>query len=232
MPYTDIFIDLDDTIYDTRNNAQKALLEVFDHFNLGRYYDSPDDFIVPYWKANTELWAQYARGEVHRDFLIAERFRRPLSEARGAQFDADFPSVVNAYFFERSSEKSGVVADAHEVLDYLAHKYRLHIASNGLHEVQYRKMKSARLDSFFTSVILSEDAGANKPQTPFFEYALRSVGCAREAAIMIGDNFNTDIIGAKNAGIDQIYFKRDASLPTPEPVTFEVLALKEIIQIL
>ena len=93
-------------------------------------------------------------------------------------------------------------------------------------------MKSAKLDKYFTSVILSEDAGANKPQREFFEYALRTTNCKRENAIMIGDNFNTDIIGAKNAGIDQIYFKRDASLPTPEPVTYEVLSLKEIMTIL
>ncbi|MBR6250065.1 MAG: YjjG family noncanonical pyrimidine nucleotidase [Bacteroidales bacterium] len=232
MPYTDIFIDLDDTIYDTRNNAQLALKELYEHFHFERYYDSEDDFITPYWEANTELWAQYARGEIGRDYLILERFRRPLSCAHGLIATDDFALEVNAYFLQRSSVKIGIVEGAHELLEYLQHKYKLHLASNGLHEVQHNKMKSAKLDKYFTSVILSEDAGANKPQREFFEYALRTTNCKRENAIMIGDNFNTDIIGAKNAGIDQIYFKRDASLPTPEPVTYEVLSLKEIMAIL
>ena len=50
---------------------------------------------------------------------------------------------------------------------------------------------------------------------------------------MIGDNFYTDITGASNAGLDTIFFNRWSSqFKAPEPVTHEVHALSEIIEIL
>ena len=49
---------------------------------------------------------------------------------------------------------------------------------------------------------------------------------------MIGDNFTTDILGAKKAGLDTIYFNRFPEYPAPEPVTHEVHDLRDIIGIL
>lgn len=90
-------------------------------------------------------------------------------------------------------------------MEYLTGKgYRLHLCSNGFHEVQYRKLRSSGLEKFFTTVILSEDAGANKPQKEFFE----KTGAKPETTIMIGDNYRTDIVGAMNAGLDTILFNR------------------------
>ena len=49
---------------------------------------------------------------------------------------------------------------------------------------------------------------------------------------MIGDNFNTDILGAKQTGLDTAYFNRFPEYPATEPVTFEVTTLKELMDIL
>ena len=98
--------------------------------------------------------------------------------------------------------------------------------------MQYRKLKSCGLEPHFDTVILSEDAGVNKPSPLFFDYALRQSGAHKETTIMIGDNFQTDILGAKNAGFDTIFFNRRPEYPATEPVTHEVKSLKEIMTIL
>lgn len=232
--YTDIFIDFDDTLYDTRGNSQLALEEIYEEFNLRQYFDKPEDFYVPYWNANAELWAQYSRGEIKRDYLIVERFRRPLSQGKGLEPTVEYCLKVSDRFLELCSCKPGTLPGAHELCQYLKAKgYRLHLASNGFHEVQYRKIKAAGMDGYFDSVILSEDAGVNKPAKEFFDYALQQTGAVREMSIMIGDNYNTDILGAMNGGIDTLLYKRwDKDFVPPQPVNYAVDALSDIMNIL
>ena len=231
MKYKDLFIDFDDTIYDTRGNAEIALRELYDHFRLDRYFDSVEEFTLPYWKANVELWTQYSKGEIERDYLIVERFRRPLSCGRGLNPDRSFCLEVSDVFLDLCSTKPGIVTGARELLDYLMGKYRLHLCSNGFHEVQYRKLDASDTTRYFDTVVLSEDAGVNKPAKEFFDYALKVTGADAESTIMIGDNLNTDILGARRAGIDTLYFNRWQTDDTEE-VTYRVDCLKEIIGIL
>lgn len=236
--YTDLFIDFDDTIYDTHGNAQIALGEIFDHFHFGDYFSALEEFTVPFWKTNVELWDQYAKGLIDRDFLMIERIRRPLSLGRNAQGDSmalsrEYCLEISDYYLERCACKPGVVDGAYDLMDYLKSKgYRLHICSNGFHEVQYKKLNASNLLRYFDTVILSEDAGANKPSEIFFDYALKTTGAQKSTTIMIGDNLSTDILGARNSGIDTIYFNRNAANKCTEDVTHEVFSLAQIKAIL
>ena len=231
--YTDLFIDFDDTLYDTRGNAVIALSELFDHFHLQRHFPDSNIFFDAYWKTNVELWAQYAKGEITRPFLILERFRRPLSLGI-PDVSEEFCLKVSDVFLELCSDKPGTVDGAHELMDYLKGKrYRMHLCSNGFHEVQYRKLRACRLLSYFDSIILSEDAGSNKPTRAFFNYAFRESGANPQSTIMIGDNYVTDIEGAMDAGIDTLFFNRwDSSFKPSRPANHEVTTLRQIINIL
>lgn len=234
MQYTDLFIDFDDTLYDTRGNAIIALSELYEEMGFERYFDAPDIFYDSYWETNMQLWSQYAQGEIDRDYLIIERFRRPLSIGKGLNPTKEFCLEVSDRFLDLCSCKPGTLEGAHDLLRYLKAKgYRLHLASNGFHEVQYKKIKSAGMQDYFDNVILSEDAGANKPSKVFFDYALNKAGAKAETSLMIGDNYNTDILGAQGAGIPVMLFKRwDKDFVPPQPVDYAVDTLAEIMNIL
>ena len=233
--YKDLFIDFDDTLYDTYGNAVIALRETFDYFQLKRYFSDPQVFYDSYWEANIDLWSRYSRGEISRDNLIVERFRRPLSEGKGMEVTKEFCLEVSDRFLDFCSNKPGVVDGAHEVMDYLKKKgYRMHMTSNGFHEVQYKKLAACGLKDYFDNIILSEDAKYNKPSKAYFDYALKIAGAQSDGVLMIGDNLNTDILGALHAGLDAMLFNRwqvDVSSVTPQP-TFVVDQLRDIIKIL
>lgn len=233
MRYTDLFIDFDDTIYDTHGNAVLALAELFEAFDLGQYFACLEDFTRPYWQANIELWEQYAKGEIARDYLIIERFRRPLSVGMGDVSEA-FCLEVSDRFLDLCACKPGVVEGAHELMRYLKGKgYRMHLCSNGFGSVQYRKLAASDMTGYFDTVILSEDAGANKPARQFFDYAMQQSGATLDTTLMIGDNFQTDILGAKAYGLDTLFFNRyPEAFTATEPITYEVRSLAEVMDIL
>ena len=232
MKYKDLFIDFDDTLYDTHGNAVIALSETFEVFHLERYFADPQVFYDAYWRANIDLWGRYAKGEITRDFLIVERFRRPLSEGKGLEITEALCLEMSEVFLGFCSSNPGVIEGARELMDYLKGRgYRMHMTSNGFHEVQYKKLAACGLRDYFDTIILSEDAGVNKPSPAYFDYALRQSGASRERTLMIGDNLQTDILGALNAGIDALLFNRwevDVN-EAPQTPTFVVSSLCEII---
>ena len=247
MKYKDLFIDFDDTLYDTYGNANIALHETFRHFRLQQYCPNPQIFFDAYWAANIDLWKRYAKGEITRDYLIIERFRRPLLAASsptsstatsgdvGEWLSEAFILEISDQFLDYCASKPGVVDGAHELMDYLKGKgYRLHLCSNGFHEVQYKKLNACGLRDHFDTIILSEDAGANKPSPLYFDYAFKVSGAKPETTLMIGDNYQTDIQGALKSGINALLFNRwgekqfDPQFP-PTYIVDSLLSIKNIL---
>ena len=242
MRYKDLFVDFDDTLYDTHGNAVVALQETFEAFHLERYFSDPQVFYDAYWMANIDLWSHYSKGDITRDYLIVERFRRPLmaseifrAEANSSLFILNYSLKLSDVFLDFCSNKPGVVEGAHELMDYLKGRcYRMHMTSNGFHEVQYKKLAACGLRDYFDTIILSEDAGVNKPSPLYFDYALKMAGADRQTTLMIGDNLQTDILGALHAGIDALLFNRwevavDEAPQRPTFVVDRLLQIKEIL---
>ena len=164
-----------------------------------------------------------------------ERFRRPLSEGKGLDVTEELCLKMSDVFLDFCSNKSGVIDGAHELMNYLKQKgYRMHMTSNGFHEVQYKKLAACGLRDYFDTIILSEDAGANKPSTLYFDYALKVSGASRETTLMIGDNLQSDILGALNARLDAMLFNRwgEDIHEIPQAPTFVVDTLCDIMKIL
>ena len=93
-----------------------------------------------------------------------------------------------------------------EILDYLHLKYKLHIITNGFKEIQQGKLNNANIDKYFVTVTNSEMVGVKKPNPKIFKHALNAAKASEKNSIMIGDNYEADILGALNFGVDAICF--------------------------
>lgn len=226
--YATIFFDLDDTLWDTIQNSKESLEEVYHKYQINRFYSTFDQFYNVYLPLNTSLWEKYSKGEITKEELVSTRFKLPFQ-----QFDVELDSSqMNKDFLNLTASKSRVVDNAFEILDYLKGKYELHIISNGFQEVQQRKIDNAKLTNYFDKVILSDNIGINKPDRRIFDHALELTSTKREEAIMIGDNFDTDITGARNSNIDQVWFNPDGDAAkdfTPTHTISSLLELKSIL---
>ena len=230
MKYTTIFFDLDDTLIDTVKCSKEALEDMYGEHKFATIFHSFDDFFNRYRRININLWDLYEHGQIDKEQLKKDRFQKTLKDLN---LNDDQSLKLNDEFMARVSEKKNIIDGAIDILEYLYPKYNLHILSNGFNEVQDSKIEKAGMASFFKNIILSDHIGKNKPHPLIFDHALKKAHVTSNESIMIGDNINTDIIGAKNCGIDQIWFNpkhiEDKEIIRP---TFQIEKLEEIRMIL
>lgn len=230
MKYKSLFIDLDDTLWDTYHNNKECLEELFAENRWDRYYASFEAFYAIYMPHNIKLWEQYRNHEIDRQTLIIERFRYVLQPV-GIE-DVDSIKRINNTFLQLTATKTRLIPGAIELLEYLYPSYRLFILSNGFREVQYKKLHNSGLAPYFEKTILSEDAAIQKPHKGIFDYALVNTNSRRRESLMIGDSWEADIVGAYQSKIDQCWLNPER-LPNKEFVpTYNVEALDQIKQIL
>lgn len=209
MEYKKIYFDLDHTLWDYDTNARNTLLEIFTEFEIERFFLSPDSFISYFYTVNYGLWDLYNKGEIDKEFIRKERFKRVL-DGRYEQ-DQSFFNKISDYFVDNCPRQNNLMPGAKNILESLSTKYRLGIITNGFDETQAIKVNSSGIYEFFETMVTSESSASRKPDRKIFEFALQKSRLKKEEVIMIGDNLKTDIEGAKNFGISSIWYNPDGS---------------------
>lgn len=230
MKYKNLFIDLDDTLWDTYHNNKECLKGIYTDYKMNRYYASFEALFDVYMPHNIDLWAKYRNGEIDRQTLIFDRFYyifKPL----GVEGKEEILHINND-FLHRTTLQKRLVPGAIDLLEYLRPRYHLYILSNGFREVQSLKMENSGLAPYFEKLILSEDACIQKPHKGIFNYALINTNSRRNESLMIGDSWDADIAGAHQSQIDQIWYNPNRYPEKDFSPTFTVSTLEEIKQLL
>lgn len=228
--YKCIFFDLDHTIWDYETNSHETLQELFHHRALDeKGVPTFENFLLRFREVNAKLWDLYDRGFISSDIIRKERFHQILTHF--GIHDEEFSQELSLAYLNSCPKKSNLMPGALETLDYLSGKYNLTIVTNGFEEIQQVKLTAGKVDHFFDHIITSQKAGHKKPAKEIFEFALRINNIQFHETIMIGDNLITDIGGARNAGIETVYFN-PLAIPHQDNVDFEIRSLKELCSIL
>ncbi|MDY0987327.1 YjjG family noncanonical pyrimidine nucleotidase [Flavobacterium sp. CFBP9031] len=199
---TDIFFDLDHTLWDFDKNSEMA----FDRIFKTKYQEIvTQDFIKEYIPINQECWRLYQNDKITHQELRYNRLKFSFDALNYVISEENILEIANDYI-EFLTDNNYLFDGAIEVLEYLKPKYKLHIITNGFAKVQEKKINNASLGGYFSTITNSELAGVKKPNSIIFDYALKLANTSKESSIMIGDDFEADVNGALNAGIDAIFF--------------------------
>ena len=205
MKYRHLFFDLDHTLWDFNENARLTLTELYHNLSLEKMgVHDFDLFYKSYLLHNEKLWEKYRNGHIKADELRWKRMWLTLMEFMVA--DEQLARRMGLLFLEMLPTRNILFPDTVHTLGYLRDKgYSIHLITNGFEETQHNKLRNSGISHFFSQVITSEASNSIKPKKEIFDYALRKAEALQHHSIMIGDSIEVDILGAKNAGIDQVY---------------------------
>ena len=205
---TDVFFDLDHTLWDFDKNSELTYQLIFNKLD---WDIDLSHFISVYQRINIDLWKLYREDKIEKEALRYKRLNDTFSAMNKWVSDQMINKIADDYIANLSMQ-THLIDGALNVLEYLSPKYNLHIITNGFQEVQKNKLNNSKLESYFDIVVDSEMVGVKKPNPKIFEVALEMANVDRDNAVMVGDNYEADILGALNIGLDAIcynYHKED-----------------------
>jgi HAD superfamily hydrolase (TIGR01549 family) len=221
-----VLFDLDDTLYDHTLVSRIALQETARH-DVALARADFDDLakVNAHWIEHFHLEVQSGRCAL--DVARVARWEKILEHFGGVRSGAHALAATQRVEYLCNER---LIDGATETLEQLAHAgLRLAIVSNNTLDEQLGKLDRLAIGGFFDAVIVSADHGVAKPDAELFEIALREIECDASEAMHVGDNWNADVIGARNAGVKPIWFNRFGASAAFAGVD-EVVRLTEILQ--
>lgn len=221
-----VLFDLDDTLLDFKRSEAEAIRHTLSEIGI----EPTDETVALYSRINRSCWAKLETGEWSREEVLHNRFDM-LFETLGVSGDSHATQKLYEY---RLSLGAYYIKGAKEMLDEIHGKYRLYLATNGIVNVQTRRLRDSGIEKYFEDIFVSERIGYNKPDKRFFDYAFdRIPDFKHDETVMIGDLLTSDIKGGISAGIKTVYFnpngqKNDTGI-TPD---YEIATYGELIKLL
>ncbi|QAA81585.1 noncanonical pyrimidine nucleotidase, YjjG family [Aequorivita sp. H23M31] len=223
---TDVFFDLDHTLWDFDRNSALAFARVFQRHKIDL---KVSEFILEYEPINLRYWKLFREEGITKQEMRRGRLRETFQIFKMDVPPASIDLLAESYIQELPFDNhlfSGTI----EILDYLFSKYKLHIITNGFGEVQQMKLKNSRIEDYFNTVTTSEEVGVKKPNPIIFETAMKKASALPGHSIMIGDNYEADIEGALKVGMNSIFFNyNNESYQGTGPVINNLLQIKDFL---
>ncbi len=231
--YKVLIFDADHTVIDYTKDEREALKKILPPLGI----EPTEEVLDECNQISSDAWVGAGLNEVHTEYIQRE-YHNLYHVHVGRIFEGIFkrfpcekdPQEVGLKFAKLLEAPAVLCEGAEEVLSALSKKYRLCIATNGMTEMQYGRLKE--ISKYFSKLYISEEMGVIKPLPAFFDRILRDFEVKKSECLMIGDSLSSDIRGAYVSGIDSCWLNRrglknDLGI-TP---TYEVKSLKELLTI-
>ena len=200
-----VLLDLDDTLYSYDRCHDYALLKSHAHIKEHLNLDC-DEFLKEYSKArarvNTELKGQ---GSSHSRLLYFQKLLESVTGKTNFCLSISSEEVYWRSFFE----KMELLTDARYFLEKCKNEnIPICIVTDLTAKIQMEKIVKLGIADYIDFLVSSEEAGVEKPHPYIFKLAVEKLGTDNDKLIMIGDNINRDVLGARLLNIKSIHVSK------------------------
>lgn len=220
MRHQFILLDADGTLFDFEAASRAAFGAACRGFAPDLNKGAMASLLGRYHEINAAIWLELERGEIDKESLKTERFRRlfaaPGIEPTPVGRKIDPRAFGIAYLDSLSREAILLPGALDFVRELAARGHRPAIATNGVASVQRGRFAASPLADLVGELLISEELGAEKPARAFFEAAFARLGVSADSAsraVMIGDSWSADIEGALAFGMEAIWFNPGRAAP-------------------
>jgi HAD superfamily hydrolase (TIGR01549 family) len=221
-----VIFDLDDTLFDHRHSVRTALAAMQNKYDCFGGI-SLNDFEKLHIKLLNEIHlSKILTGEISLDEGRAMRFEQafrvlnvdPTTELR--QEAADF---YRQNYLISTRLKPGAL----KVLEEIKKKYKTGIVTNNLIEEQNRKLQECKIEHLIDVMVTSEEVKITKPDPVIFNTVLGRLGSTPQEAVMIGDSWESDIMGAYNIGMKCIWVNTYEEIRDTNGIAVEIPSMED-----
>ena len=224
MRYTTVLIDLDHCLLDSDASEDEALRNTFQIAGVAHRENHSEI----YRRINDGLWNAVERGEMSPNDVRYARFRHFVDETG---VDAD-PVEMADLFVEGLGRFGRLYPGAEVMLEMLSRQATLGLVTNGIGEVQRRRISRLGLDRYFSAYVISGEAGVAKPDPRIFETISDMLGNpAGSTMLMVGDSLTSDMAGGANFGIDTCWYNPHGRIADGTKPTHEIRDLRQLLEV-
>lgn len=203
-----VLFDVDDTLVDTTTAFAAALGEAFG--TLTDLSDERHEDVVRIWRADAGgHYRRYVAGEV--DMPTQRRARvQEITRHLGLEDldDGGFAAFEDAYIAAFAATWV-LFDDAHAcVAAAVEAGLGVGVVTNAPGEMQRAKIAAVGLADLLTTLVAVDSIGVGKPDPRVFHEGCRLIGTEPAETIYIGDELDTDALGAAEAGLRGVWLDR------------------------
>lgn len=229
--YKYLLFDIDQTLLDFNRDMAEAFERMYEAAGFHAVLPISPDVRERYNACNERWWRRFEQGLCTKPELYRGRFVDFFREAGLPPRD---PDEIHTLYADFLGQTGTLFPGALELIRSLAQLYPIYIITNGNAATQKTRLQNSGLLPYIRGCFISETAGAAKPDKRYFDYVLSHIpGAAAKDCVVIGDSLTSDMCGARNAGMDSIWYNPGGIENTVGvPVTYEVKGYGEIRRLL
>lgn len=207
-----VLFDLDDTLVDHHHAARAAMAGVRERLEVFQAVDF-DALAAEHQRVLEHLHHEVAIGARSAADARIERYRQLLGFVGADTRHAAAAAELHRRLYQSNRR---AVDGALELVVHLRTRLRIAVVTNNTILEQTEKLAAFGFAPHVDALVTSEEIGAAKPDARIFRAALERLGCEPYEAVMIGDAWHADVLGATGAGIRALWLNRHGA-PHPDP---------------